>query len=451
MKKRLFSIPLALAITVAATAQSKWEWVVEPKYDRIGVGMGKETVDGIFVAWLADDKPGYIEIATGKWYELPYKTDYYYNYMGNGMFSNGRILTDKTGKELFDPDIFNIVEFFAEGLFFVNEKGTNKRGIIDQTGTWVLENVELLGQMHEGLVAAQKSGENLYGFIDATGKWAIQPQFEQSWGQQPDNFSEGLCVIKQFEMKGNIQKAKYGFIDKSGRRVIPFQFEDASSFSGGLAIAKSSDGKYGYIDPSGNWAIPPRYKYVKPFSEGLAIAESADGKYGFINPSGDWVIPPRYNYATPFSEGLAAVSNADDKWGYIDSLGNWVIPPRYSSAGPFSEGLAVMHYDEKVCYMDKSTKVIYSRAWYANLSHHGAELSAFENGFGTLKIPKATSTGINAAGQSTYSSVDKYDISYIDKNGKIIETKELEYIQLMPNGYFKAKKNGKWGIARYRL
>ena len=55
---------------------------------------------------------------------------------------------------------------------------------------------------------------------------------------------------------------KWGYIDKSGKIVIEPQFDDASSFSEGLAAVCLGDycplrGKWGYIDKSGEYVWEP--------------------------------------------------------------------------------------------------------------------------------------------------------------------------------------------------
>src|SRR5206468_8469070 len=54
-------------------------------------------------------------------------------------------------------------------------------------------------------------------------------------------FAEGLCVIHI------LGEDKYGFIDKTGKEVIPRKYDDARSFSEGLAAVKLN-GEWGFID-----------------------------------------------------------------------------------------------------------------------------------------------------------------------------------------------------------
>lgn len=176
----------------------------------------------------------------------------------------------------------------------------------------------------------------------------------------------------------------YGYKDECGRIVIPARYEDATSFSEGLATVEIN-GKWGYIDEKGEIAIPPRYYIAARFSEGLA-AVSLDGMFGFIDKSGRTVIPFRYPMALDFSEGLAGVSvyvrktrnglivNESGKWhvgedeamGYIDRGGNFVIGPtlKYVNLGSFKEGYAAVGVvgDEKDSikygFIDRSGKLV---------------------------------------------------------------------------------------------
>lgn len=48
-------------------------------------------------------------------------------------------------------------------------------------------------------------------------------------------FSEGLCRVNTETTNGEYL---YGYINQSGKLVIPFQFEDAGFFNGGVAPVK---------------------------------------------------------------------------------------------------------------------------------------------------------------------------------------------------------------------
>ncbi|WP_235596447.1 WG repeat-containing protein, partial [Leptospira weilii] len=108
--------------------------------------------------------------------------------------------------------------------------------------------------------------------------------------------------------------------------------------------------KYGYIDKTGKFIIPSQFDNAHSFSEGLAAVQIGK-KWGFIDKTGNFVIPPQFYNANSFSEGLAAVQICEEgsdngcgkwKWGYIDKTGNVAIQPQFYNADSFSEGLAVV-------------------------------------------------------------------------------------------------------------
>ena len=61
-----------------------------------------------------------------------------------------------------------------------------------------------------------------------------------------------------------------------------------------------------------------------------------------------------------FSDGMCLVIQNRSKLGYINTSGKIVIAPKYSYARDFSEGKAMVVVDNKVCYIDKTGKVIIS-------------------------------------------------------------------------------------------
>ena len=120
-----------------------------------------------------------------------------------------------------------------------------------------------------------------------------------------------------------IHSLQYGYIDRTGKIVISPQFDDAWSFSGGLAEVKVAK-KWGYIDRTGEIAIKPQFDEVSPFAEGLAKVKVAK-EYGYIDRTGKMVISPQFDVAAySFSEGLAHVHTIKRGQGYIDKTGRHV-------------------------------------------------------------------------------------------------------------------------------
>lgn len=182
-----------------------------------------------------------------------------------------------------------------------------------------------LSNYSEGLALFKKI--NKYGYIDKNEKVVIKSKFEHA-----GNFYNGLAYVE-------VSKNKHGYIDKKGKVVITGSL---GIFSDGLAKIRVK-GKKGYINPKGKMVIKPRFDEAGSFSEGLAkVKLNFEDKYGYINRKGEVNIKPQFDDARDFSNGLAAVRiyNISDKYGFIDTKGKLVIQPKFKEVGyRFSEGL----------------------------------------------------------------------------------------------------------------
>jgi hypothetical protein len=199
-----------------------------------------------------------------------------------------------------------------------------------------------------------------WGYIDTQGKFVVEPQFSSA---QP--FSEGLAAVRDASGRyGN----KCGYIDHTGKYVITPQFDEAFAFSEGFACVEVSN-LFGYIDKRGASIIEPQYRSgaTRGFAEGLVWVE-VDGKWGCVNEKGETVIGFKFTEPSYFSEGLAAVTVADSdappdfpgSTGYIDKTGALVIAPQFSPAWNFSGGLARVEVREKMIYINKQGKTVFT-------------------------------------------------------------------------------------------
>ncbi|MCX6253689.1 MAG: WG repeat-containing protein [Bacteroidia bacterium] len=161
---------------------------------------------------------------------------------------------------------------------------------------------------------------------------------------------------------------KYGFVDVTGKVLVPIIYDDALSFSEGLAIVKKED-KYGFVDINGKEVTP--FIYDEPeisimmkrirliqiipafrFSE-LGAWVTKDGKYGFMDVNGKLLIPIIYDDANSFSEDRAKVKK-DNKYGYVDLNGNIMVPIIYDEGYDFSDGRAAVKKDNWWFFIDKN-------------------------------------------------------------------------------------------------
>lgn len=116
-------------------------------------------------------------------------------------------------------------------------------------------------------------------------------------GQQKPPVKKGRPVQSKtapiFVKLAPVEKAgKWGYIRKGpgferDQVIIPYQYDHATPFSGGLALVKK-EGKFGYINASGQQVIPIQFEYATPFANGKATVKK-NGVIGQINQSGTFI------------------------------------------------------------------------------------------------------------------------------------------------------------------
>src|SRR5205807_1488803 len=114
------------------------------------------------------------------------------------------------------------------------------------------------------------------------------------------SFSEGLAAVQKSIDKKQYAIGKWGFINTEFEEATDFAFEDARSFSNGMAaVCNSKDnGKWGFTDTNGNLVIDFSYENALGFSksiDGIILAAvQKNGHWGFIDKSGNEVIEYKY-------------------------------------------------------------------------------------------------------------------------------------------------------------
>lgn len=172
------------------------------------------------------------------------------------------------------------------------------QGFLDETGDLVIpieheakESGEsiIYKSFSEGLVVVLRNDK--YGYMNKMRDLVIPYQYEYA-----DEFKEGLAIVR---MNG-----RYGAIDSLGKTIIPIKFKQwIRPYSEGLAIYAENnhwnDGlQYGFINKEGNTVIKPRWDEAYSFSEGLAAVKVGDydsGKWGIIDTFGNYVVKPKYD------------------------------------------------------------------------------------------------------------------------------------------------------------
>lgn len=194
-----------------------------------------------------------------------------------------------------------------------------------------------------------------YGYIDTDGNLVFEPVFDEA-----STFSDGLALIR-------IENS-FGYINTLGEYVIEPVYEDASSFREGIAIVKRGRRRF-VIDSKGVTLFKISCGDFYTISEGLicmkekkipaarksgSTGSGTRGKWGYVDKTSVTIIPFQFDLAMPFSEGLAYVCLGSDH-GFIDKLGNMVFKVHSRWNRSFSDGFAgFMATNRKYGYIDKS-------------------------------------------------------------------------------------------------
>jgi hypothetical protein len=235
---------------------------------------------------------------------------------------------DKTGVVAIKPQ-FDHIHMFTEGLAAVAVGGRPYGEYLSEHG------IKGGGGLPELLL--EDKVESKWGYIDRTGFYAINPKFDDA-----GSFSEGLAAVQS--------GSNWGYIDKLGAWAIRPMFEDANGFSEGIAGVKSRK-QWGYIDRTGRYVIQPQFDRAFNFHEGMAVVRMGK-KFGVIDKTGKIVIDIKFRSPVFFNEGLAH-ARENDKYGYIDRMGRYVIQPQFDFGYGFSEGLAAVQVGKKWGFIDR--------------------------------------------------------------------------------------------------
>ena len=222
------------------------------------------------------------------------------------------------------------------------------------------------GCFKEGMaiVGKKKGGlENRLGYINTDGEIVIPLKYDRC-----EEFSEGIAIVElegaskiidkednilfeteTYYLRGtsqcglisaikrdNNKKERYGFIDKNGNIIIDFKYEQAGTFSDGLAPVRLND-KWGYINTKGEVVIDFKYDTVSLFYEGICRVgmkhmkyspwhemEITHYKYAYMNKDGIEITDFKYDFLNDFVNGYGVVMDDNNNTKLVDRNGDIV-------------------------------------------------------------------------------------------------------------------------------
>lgn len=181
--------------------------------------------------------------------------------------------------------------------------------------TWSFYNLnyeKLFGEFKEissisnGLVAVKKSAEEGWSLRNCIGEdLAGRTYYDVVMDENGIVFRNNRLFVGD--------GTGYQLIDYTGAVYGDAKFQAARVFNDGTYAAVMLNEKWGFVDSNGNFVIEPQYEDARSFSNGLAAVKK-DGKWGFINTANEMVIEPQFKNAKDFNYYGCAFVVKNESW-----------------------------------------------------------------------------------------------------------------------------------------
>lgn len=200
-------------------------------------------------------------------------------------------------------------QYQSFGLFLGDmiaaKKEDDKYVYVDAEFQELFGNYDYASTMNYG-VAAVLNGEDWF-IIDTSGEKITKTSFKDIKLDEKNVAFRNGCL---FAMDTS---GLYVMLDGEGKQIGNQTYEDARVFAGDSYTAVKIGERWGFVDNSGKVVIEPKYEEARSFSNGLA-AVKMNGKWGFIDGAGSMKIEPQFFDAKDFNEKGSCFINTGDKW-----------------------------------------------------------------------------------------------------------------------------------------
>lgn len=328
------------------------EWIEKCKNK---LPTNKKNSEILLPVYNKSDKRGYVD-RTGKLIVDYIYDDFSYWHNDDGYGIVGTQVGNKIYFGLINSSGATLLGVKYERLNYLNDdlfyyKLGNSEGVIDEKGNLIfnIHNPEKAQiDLHSFLdgVAVINKGKST-GIIDKNGSYTFPLQEEiDLTGYLNDGCHNGLF---RANMKVG-DKNKSGFVDKYGKTKIDFQYDDACSFSEGMA-AVLVNGKWGFINTKGELVIKPQYDN-RPngfglWDNGITVVGYNETFVGYIDKNGNNLFTDKsFTEATNFFNGLAVVNTIDNKTKIINSKGEYIYTLNFEAVldmSLYSNNILVCH------------------------------------------------------------------------------------------------------------
>lgn len=315
--------------------------------------------------------------------------------------TNGMIVTDPVYRELYQPSGYNDYQGYIihpvyklERLMDKNENGELSISELDDKyklsefekeayeqfqkivpnvavcaldGSWVTDYYFKVAFFDEFMLLYRGKDADVFdyngNFLYNTQDLNVQLQLNDDplfeWVNHIWDYGDGYFFIwAGWRYDGNIRKGEYAFVNERTGETHILPYEDAYSFSDGLAAVEQG-GLWGYINTDMELVIDFQFEYANRFIEGLAKCRLPDGKYVLITKDGEITV-----------ESYSNIDNPSEKQHYDTAEPEFIYDSYNGTIVRDRNGRILFTYDGKLSYW-KHAKVFtlmrYNGDWYYDL------------------------------------------------------------------------------------
>ena len=188
---------------------------------------------------------------------------------------------------------------------------------IDQDGTVLMDGLDKAGMLQQGGAVIEKDGKLQLLLLDGTTQdFGYEDVKLQDNGSYLFGSGDSCCTFTK-------KNGKWTICDNMFQPVTDFTCDDIDVYTGsGMPIAYKDGDKWGFVNPDGTVFMKPAYEEARSYSGGVAAVKK-DGEWGFIDGNGEMVIDPAYAEAGYFTElGTCVIKNTEQE-GY--GLIEWTV------------------------------------------------------------------------------------------------------------------------------
>ncbi|RYD48288.1 MAG: WG repeat-containing protein, partial [Verrucomicrobiaceae bacterium] len=230
------------------------------------------------------------------------------------------------------PFEYDLVGEFSEGLAGVRKDG--KCGFVDTAGKLAVP-MEWDGvvKFRNGVAEVTLGGKQEGGSMRAKGgKWGLVGKTGRVVVPAEWNDARGASRNRAWVSKGGMKDepgGRYALMDTTtGKPLTDFVWRNVGDFGEEGLARVEKEGLCGYVNEQGQVVIEPQFDHASMFTHGTAIAwadkSDPEADSGFINTKGEWIFKTRpgarlvepLDYTTWFNCGLAVIEDTGP-WGYV--------------------------------------------------------------------------------------------------------------------------------------